>query len=713
VLSYAFTFAPQNIAPCFSKCGVENQKMRRGTCHFTTRAQKSYRVIFEHKRHNRKIIISLILFLITTSQISAQNYLVDSLKNIFPKCTTDSARVMVLVDLAFNTKNYDTLNAMHYANQALEISYRVDDPRIKATALRVAGVLQETHYRHAKALSFYNQGLELITGRTDLLSQFLVSTIKLEIGNTYLFQGNIASSIPYYLESQRFLEEKQPTNIILVFLYNNMAGAYFLAGMREKGFSFSQKAVALAERLKSKKALAHAYTVRACMELDTSEPDVNHATELMEKAKDYAVELGDWVVLGKYHSFQSALQKKEGNLERATQESKTSITYFTRVHNHLLIAEAFISIAQIQMLQGNIKEAFTSYSQAMQIGDLVNCAFIKREALQGLGQTSESMTQIPAALNYYRKYQHLNDSILDADARQQIFIEEAQQEFRQQQEQIALLLQEKEVQALHLRQKNLSNLYLIIIMVSGIGIVFLIALYLRGKHKILGQQNEIQNKQIIELEKDKQYVAIQALLQGQEEERTRIARDIHDSVGSMLSSAKHTLTSLKENVAMAGDNIEVYNKSVDLIDSSMHELRRVAHNMMPETLLRFGLKESLRDFCDRLTNPELTIKFIPLNIEHRLTSQKELIVYRIVQELVTNAIKHSNGSEILVQLVQSEKTVSLTVEDNGVGFDPASLGTCKGAGWINIYNRVDMLSGRLELDSRPSLGTSVTIEFNA
>jgi signal transduction histidine kinase len=647
----------------------------------------------------------------SASEISAQNYIIDSLENRLLYCKTDSAKVMVLVELTFNTISVDTIKALRYSDTALKISRQVSDPRVRASALRARGVLYESSFRHDEALRSFYEGLHIIAGRTDLFSEFMNATIKFDIGNSYLFRGNLSSAIPYYLETQHFFENKLPNNIIRVFLYNNMSNAYLLAGIRQKGLMYTEKAVALAERLENKRAIAHAYALRGLVELDNEKPDIAYAKSIIEKSKTYAEDLNDMIVLGFYHSFQSALSQRQGNLSKALVESKQSVFCFSLIHHHLFAGEEMIAIAGIEVKLGRPHNAFQSYFKAMELGNKSNCAFLKRQALKGLGQTSEAIQQIPVALNYYRRFQQLNDSLSAADVKEQIFVAESQQESHLQQEQIVSLVKEKQLQQLELRQKRVDNKFLVVAIIAAVAILILTFLYLRGKQKIIIQQNELQQKRISELEKDRHYVAVESLLQGQEEERSRIARDIHDGLGSMLSSAKHNLTSMKGNVSMTSDSVIIFNKSVDLIDSSMKELRRVAHNMMPEALIRFGLKDAVHDFCESLNNNVCKIEFVALNLVNRFESAKEIVVYRIVQELVTNTLKHAEASKVLVQLVQDDNLITLTVEDNGVGFDVEALKTNRGAGWTNIYSRVSYLNGKLEVDSKPSLGTSVIIEF--
>ena len=157
----------------------------------------------------------------------------------------------------------------------------------------------------------------------------------------------------------------------------------------------------------------------------------------------------------------------------------------------------------------------------------------------------------------------------------------------------------------------------------------------------------------------------------------------------------------------------VFERSLDMIDTSIKELRRVAHNMMPEMLVKFGLDEALKEYCNSLNATKLiAVKYQSFGMDARLDSSKEIIVYRIVQELLNNILKHAAASETLVQLVKEQSRLSIVVEDNGKGFDPALLENNKGAGWTSIRSRVDYLQGHLDINSETGKGTSVTIDIN-
>jgi len=150
-----------------------------------------------------------------------------------------------------------------------------------------------------------------------------------------------------------------------------------------------------------------------------------------------------------------------------------------------------------------------------------------------------------------------------------------------------------------------------------------------------------------------------------------------------------------------------------MLDSSIKEMRRVAHNMMPEALVKFGLDTALKDFCaDINQSGALKINYQSIGLEQAVINQTTAItIYRIVQELINNTLKHSAATNAIVQVTKSDDQIAVTVEDDGKGFDTAILQGARGIGWSNIQSRVDFLKGKLDINSQPGKGTSVLIEL--
>ena len=219
----------------------------------------------------------------------------------------------------------------------------------------------------------------------------------------------------------------------------------------------------------------------------------------------------------------------------------------------------------------------------------------------------------------------------------------------------------------------------------------------------------MQQQQIAELEKEKLLLATQSILKGQEEERSRMAKDLHDGLGGLLSGVKLQLGAMKGNLILSEEHARVFNNALGKLDESISEMRRVAHNMMPEALMKLGLQQALQDYCDGLSEGQsFKINTEFHGLEQRMTPSTEVVVYRIVQELLNNAVKHSGATVILAQVMRQENGLSITVEDNGRGFNKEEV--IQGAGLKNIRSRVDYLQGQLDIQSVPGKGTSVHIE---
>ncbi len=207
-------------------------------------------------------------------------------------------------------------------------------------------------------------------------------------------------------------------------------------------------------------------------------------------------------------------------------------------------------------------------------------------------------------------------------------------------------------------------------------------------------------------------VALQENQKLLETERGRFARDLHDGLGGLLSSVKFSFSNMKENIILTAQQGLSFEQSLNKLDSGIAELRRIAHNMMPENLQQFGLNTALKDFCITIQQGTgCNIHYECFGMEHySFNSQTDIAIYRIAQELVNNALKHAAAEQIIVQLQNSKTSITLTVEDNGKGFDTSIIKTVKGSGWKSIESRVNLLKGSCLVTSS-SIGTTITIEM--
>lgn len=320
--------------------------------------------------------------------------------------------------------------------------------------------------------------------------------------------------------------------------------------------------------------------------------------------------------------------------------------------------------------------------------------------LRDLVKAEERLGRINESFLHLKEYVAVNDSLQERNNRK--IVNELEIKYQTQRKEAQLLAQEKTIW-----QKNTLNYILIASAVT----LLLISLL---SYRTYRQKQKIQQQRISELETQQQLTAAEAVLKGEAQERTRLARDLHDGLGGMLSGIKFAMNTMKSNLVMTPGNQQSFERSVDMLDSSIQEMRRVAHNMMPEALVKFGLNTALKDFCNDITQSgALKVNYQSIGMEHSGIDQTTAItIYRIVQELVSNSIRHASATSAIVQLTMANGQLAVTVEDDGRGFDTSLLQQSKGIGWSNIQNRIDFLKAKLDVKAAEGHGTSVLIEIN-
>lgn len=230
-----------------------------------------------------------------------------------------------------------------------------------------------------------------------------------------------------------------------------------------------------------------------------------------------------------------------------------------------------------------------------------------------------------------------------------------------------------------------------------------------GDYRSAQEQVLLHQKDLEELKKRHTLEALNTLITSQEDERLRIAQDLHDGLGGLLVNLRirvYQMMQLQDDNEVVSE-MRVY---LGMLDAIGTEIRRIAHNMMPHALIRMGLVPALEDLAATVQSlGQMDVSFQSINCEEPLGKDKEITLYRIAQELCANAVQHSHADNLLIQLSRHNGTASMVVEDNGVGFE--QNGKSKGMGLGSIASRVTFLGGDLEVISQLGVGTSVNIHF--
>ena len=304
------------------------------------------------------------------------------------------------------------------------------------------------------------------------------------------------------------------------------------------------------------------------------------------------------------------------------------------------------------------------------------------------------------AYRWMEQAYELRDSTYNEGFRNEMNMMEKKYRVAEKEKEISQLQAEKKEAQLAQKNQRLLNWLL------GIGALVILLTFILGAYIYRTKQKQTASR-IQELQRQKELDLTQAMLNGEERERQRIARDLHDGLGGALSGIKIKLFSETKDI-----HAPVIDETILQLEHSIGELRRIARNMMPETLVRSGLEAALQDICYSLSSDSTFIEFQSGGIQPTIPLQYQVNIYRIVQELLANAIRHGAATRIIVQCIQEQPNFLITVEDNGKGFDPANQSARNGIGLENIRNRIMLMNGTIQIDAAVNEGTTVNIELH-
>lgn len=249
------------------------------------------------------------------------------------------------------------------------------------------------------------------------------------------------------------------------------------------------------------------------------------------------------------------------------------------------------------------------------------------------------------------------------------------------------------------------SLTLLLIFVGGIA-------YRMRQRSIISQKNEqLKQHQIDELLQKQELASINAMMEGQEQERQRIAQDLHDRIGSQLAAVKLNMEALEDKVDKGhNENKGQFTKTYGMLDNLVDEVRKISHNMVSGVLMKFGLEVALHDLAASISNSgKIRVDVRVHNLHDRIAGKVELAVYRIIQELLANVLKHAQAQHITISLNRQDGNLNVMVEDDGRGFDQGRVK--RGMGLQNIQQRAEALNGAVNIDAKAGRGTTVIVDI--
>jgi two-component system, NarL family, sensor kinase len=650
------------------------------------------------------ITFSVLLFLINSGYAQT---VPDSLQNKLKSATNDSVKAMTLLQMGESIEATAPEKSLDYYRQALLVSQRANHQHtIFLTFINIGNCYIELNKMDSAAFGFEKA---IATARL-LKDSVRVGRAVANLGNVYLHKNDRAKAMKYYLQAAKIWENSDNQKYLPT-LYSNINALLEEQKEHKKGMEYANKAVALATKLGDTLSLVDALVNLSVSYNHLEQPE--KAFQLLEQALPMAKKNGDLYQLVTISNNMGDYYFLKKNFNAALAICLDMYEYAKKIGNQYFLSSANLMLAKAYYELKQQGKALMHIAVAEKLATEVGERAELKEIYKIRGDIEQATGNYKSAAVYYSKTIVLRDSLFETATSEKVAEAEAKYENEKKEKEIVQLENDKEIQSLSIKQKSILNYFLIASLAALLIVGFLGYRNFSNRRQLAKQQYELQQQQISELEKDKQLVAVDSMLQGQEEERSRLAKDLHDGLGGLLSGVKFSLRNMKDNLMITPDNMAVFERSLDMLDTSIKELRRVAHNMMPELLTKFGLDEALKEYCTTVNATNLlSVKYQSVGMDARIEKSAEIIIYRIIQELLNNILKHAAAKSATVQLVKDEGRLSIIVEDDGKGFDVGLLKNSKGAGLTSIQSRVDYLKGQLDIHSAPDRGTLINIEFN-
>ena len=595
-----------------------------------------------------------LLFLLLTASVPAAwaqrpSARADSLQRLLTTSRPDTNRVEYLIQLAWDRTDDNPLAAIRYGRQSLRLARKLHFATGECRSLLMLG------------WAFMRVGNYPTAVQTQLQARRLAERVGYAggiihadnaIGYAYAEQGNYQMALKYYLQATA-QARKQRNYVLLTPILGNIGQAYLMAGQTDSALRYTRE--------------GYEYDLRF---------------------RDRHSEIGDLSLLGD-------VEARRGNTTAARAYYQRSISRAQGMPVSYALCRSYLGLAR----------ASDPADQALRFAQQALRASHEGGYAKGVFEASGYLAELYAARgNPAMAYRLLaaavatRDSLFSQAKTAQLQALGFSEQMRQQEQ------AERQLRTAAARRQRLLLAALVVVALVAVFVYLML-----NRRRLRREVEFAQERQQLER------LRAQGILEAEEAERRRIGADLHDGVGQLLTTAKLHLHALDEGLCGQTTSQQVLlRNALDFVNESFREVRSISHNLMPNALIKRGLAQAVRDFLDKAAPDgclKISLEVVGMDLNSRLEPTVENVLFRVIQELVQNILKHARATEVTLQIVRHSKELTVLVADNGVGFDPAALGDEAGIGLKNLESRMAYLGGRVHLVAVPGRGTTVVLEL--
>lgn len=690
----------------------------------------------------QKVFI-LTLTLLSFTTINAQNKkVIDELKSKLLQQKSDTSKVNILNELAWQFTKIDRVKALAYAKEAEKISDSLAFTEGLVTSQVRIGTIAIHENDLEKAESIFLKVLATEKKENDLYG---IGRAENQLGKIYYTKAQLQKAIDHYLLALEAFQADKNINASSSIL-NNIAVTYEKMGAYDTAMQYHIKGLSIRRKLKNPIKIAYSLSNMAALSIrleDYSQAiDYLKESEKLLKENDHPYELSKvYTNLGisyfkkkeyplsiEYYEKAVTINEKLGfinnnvdlynklaaifyqldDLDKAALYYNKNLAYQKEYEIENTLSETYCNLGNVAFKKEAYEEAIDYYEKGLLIAEKANDKNMLLNIKNNLSNSYLLISNKDKALELMYEYNDLKDSLYNA-SKSAILMNS---NFHKEQMEIDLLAKDKLIAEEELMKEKIWKRGLLVL--TFLLLLLFFAIFRGNKQKRKADLAIIEQQKVEKLLKNQELKSINAMMEGQESERQRIARDLHDRLGSILSMVKIHFKSVEDNIEeLKNKNANIYEKANKLLDNACDEVRKISHDMASGVLTKFGLVAALEDLKETLEeSKKVNVEFIAHGFENRLHGDVEITIYRIIQELISNILKHAQAKNITIQLIHKGHEMHVSVEDDGVGFDKNNMNQkTQGIGLKNIAARVDSIGGELYIDSSINNGTSITIDI--
>ncbi|MEO0895792.1 MAG: sensor histidine kinase [Bacteroidota bacterium] len=602
------------------------------------------------------------------------------------------------------TLGHQSRTSIHYMQEALEVATRKGSAIQQAEALNQLATIYFSIGNWDSSRLYFEQ---LLSIKREGDPRELISDLT-QLGDMLSSQGKFAEGQTYHLEALQ-VAEKLNDSLLLGGILTDLSQGYVNQEDWPKAMLYSQRALKMLEFQQFPHARASNFYInglaryhsgestQALVQLDRALSIYDEVGELRDEK--VRIQLLKAEILTEDASYDKAL----GLLKEVLKKKET---YSTKPD----MLEVNLTMARVYLQKGQNKQAISHLKKARDLSYELKSPRSLERTLDLLSRAYAREGSYKMAYQWQEEQGKLRDSLFNADRAMIVSELEARYTSEQKDRQNAELKAEVNSRNYEL-EKNKSTILQktqqIYLLIGGLLLLSLLLFLITYRQR---QRKKLMQERLHTLEKEIETQNLRAVLQGEEKERQRVGRELHDGLGALLASIKALFQTLEVEFPGANSS-KHYQKADELLDHACQEVRSISHNMVSTSLQEYGLEQAIYSLA-QLTqnNHHLQVEPILFGNMDSAAEEVQISIYRMVQELLRNIVKHAEAKEVLIQVSAEEDQILVTVEDDGKGFDATEV-LNKGIGLQNIKTRIDYLKGNMEIDSQKGVGTTVLLEI--